>query len=172
MKKIVVYKSKTGFTKRYSEWIAEELGCEAIALNSVNEQKLAEYDLVIYGGGFMGGMIGGANKIKKISHKNLIIFGTGATPNEATEMIDKAKEQNLTPEEMGKIPFFYMQSGLDYDKMGFVSKKMMKMLLRMLNNKKDKTVEDEEMLKAISHSFDACDRSKIEPLVEFVRAME
>ncbi len=28
MKTIVVYKSKYGYTKRYAEWIAEELSCD------------------------------------------------------------------------------------------------------------------------------------------------
>ena len=30
MKIIVIYKSKTGFTKRYAEWIAEELKCDIV----------------------------------------------------------------------------------------------------------------------------------------------
>ena len=28
MKSVVVYSSITGFTKKYAEWIAEDLGCE------------------------------------------------------------------------------------------------------------------------------------------------
>lgn len=28
MKILVTYKSKTGFTKKYAKWIAEELNCE------------------------------------------------------------------------------------------------------------------------------------------------
>ena len=30
MSTIVVYKSKYGSTKAYAQWIAEELGCEAV----------------------------------------------------------------------------------------------------------------------------------------------
>ena len=28
MKTVVVYRSKTGYTRKYAEWIAEELGCD------------------------------------------------------------------------------------------------------------------------------------------------
>ena len=50
MKILVTYKSKTGFTKKYAEWIAEELGCEAKDIKTITPKNVAEYDLVIHGG--------------------------------------------------------------------------------------------------------------------------
>ena len=52
MKKIVVYTSKTGFAQKYAEWIAEELGCEAVSCKKYAKSAKDE-DLVIYGGGIM-----------------------------------------------------------------------------------------------------------------------
>ena len=42
MKKIVVYKTSTGFTKRYAEWIAQALGCEEYSTTSRAWQLVAE----------------------------------------------------------------------------------------------------------------------------------
>ena len=39
MKKIVVYQSGTGFTAKYANWIAEELGCEAKEYKKVKENE-------------------------------------------------------------------------------------------------------------------------------------
>lgn len=41
MKKIVVYQSGTGFTAKYADWIAEELGCEAKEYKYVKADELA-----------------------------------------------------------------------------------------------------------------------------------
>ncbi len=55
---IVTYKSKTGFTAQYAQWIARELGCQAVELGGV--KNLGDYDLVIHGGWIMGATICGA----------------------------------------------------------------------------------------------------------------
>lgn len=172
MKKIVVYKSSTGFTKRYAEWIAQELECEAVGLKKVSVEKLKEYELVIFGGGFVGGNINGLAKMKKMYTGQMIVFGTGATPQEATEVINTAVGNNFTAEEKEKMPFFYMHSGLNYEKMNFIEKSMMNMLKRMLAGKKEKTQEDLAMEKMIARSFDECDKKYIKPLIAYVKQLE
>ena len=66
MKRIVVYKSSTGFTAKYANWIAEELGCEAIELNKIKKCDLVKYDEIIYGGWLMANMVCGYNKINEM----------------------------------------------------------------------------------------------------------
>ena len=80
MKKIVLYKTSTGFTKRYAEWIAQALGCAAVSIKQESAKKLKDYELVIYGGGSIGGSINGLAKIKKLYTGQMIVFQTGATP--------------------------------------------------------------------------------------------
>ena len=53
-----------------------------------------------------------------------------------------------------------------------VEKMMMKMLKKMLAGKADKTEEDLEMERMIAGSFDECDKSYIDPLVEYVKNLE
>jgi flavodoxin len=46
MKTIVIYKSKTGFTKKYAQWIAAELSADLLEAAMVAADKLAAYDTV------------------------------------------------------------------------------------------------------------------------------
>jgi menaquinone-dependent protoporphyrinogen IX oxidase len=47
---LVVYKLKTGFTKKHAEWIARELSADIYEYAKVNKKMLIDYDIVIYGG--------------------------------------------------------------------------------------------------------------------------
>lgn len=169
MKTIVIYKSRTGFTKQYAEWIADELKCDIADYKDINKINLDNFELVIYGGRVHAGKIDSLAKVKEIFKNrkcNLIVFATGATPNAASDEIEKTMKNNFSDD---SIPHFYMQSGLCYEKMGFIDKTIMKMLVKMLSSKENKTDIEKGALAAISKSNDISDRSYIIPLVEFVK---
>jgi menaquinone-dependent protoporphyrinogen IX oxidase len=173
MKTIVVYKSKTGFTKRYAEWIAKDLGCEAVSADKVSAKELQPYQTVIYGGGITAGQIGGLKKFKGVIADNLgqklIVFATGATPAEVLKEKDTVKEANFTSEELKEIPYFYFQSGINYENMKLGGKLLMKMFSAMLSKKKDKTPEEQGMAETITKSADYSDVKFIQPLISYVR---
>lgn len=50
MRAVVVYASQTGFTRRYAEWIAEELGGEAVPVERADGIDAGSYDAVVFGG--------------------------------------------------------------------------------------------------------------------------
>lgn len=134
MKRIVVYQSGTGFTAKYAGWIAEDLGCEAKEFKTLKPGELPGYDMVIYGGWIMGGMVAGYDKVKKLELKNIVVFGVGMTvPSE--EVATKIAEQNQIPQER----FFYFEGGYNTQKLGFVQKAMMNIIKKSLLKKTDKT---------------------------------
>ena len=47
MSTVVVYSSQTGFTKRYAEWLAEELGCQAVSLGDEPRFDASGFDVVV-----------------------------------------------------------------------------------------------------------------------------
>lgn len=136
MKILITYESKTGFTKKYAEWIREELKCDLIELKKVKEIK--DYDLIIHGGWIMGGMIKGLNKIKKLNPKKLIIFGVGYTSKKEVDL-KKIVEDN----KLGEIPFYYFEGGINPKKMGFVGRTMVKMVTKKKLSYQDNTNKDE-----------------------------
>lgn len=137
MKKVVIYQSGTGFTAKYAGWIAERLGCEAKEYKSMNSEELTDYDLVIYGGWILGGMVFGYDKIKKLNLKNVIVFGVGMTvPSE--ELAIKIAEQNKIPRER----FYYYEGGYAPQKVGFMKRMLMNMIKKSLEKKKNKTADE------------------------------
>jgi len=168
MKIIVVYKSKTGFTARYARWIAEELGCDAVPYKQYLK-NLEASDLLIYGGGLLAGKIAGFSEmVKQRSGNPMIVFTTGATPKEMTGVIEKIKKDNVTDPD---ISFYYFEGGIDYEKMGFFSKKILQTISKTLAKKSDRTEGETGMMEAMQESRDMTDRTYIEPLIAEVKAI-
>lgn len=118
---IILYNSKTGFTKQYAELLALELGCTALPLSRA-PADLSGYDAVVFGSRLHAGMLDGWKKARKLlakrGAKKLAVFATGAMPNGAEEQLRQVWGQNLTPGEREAVPHFYLQAGLCYEKMG------------------------------------------------------
>ena len=159
MKKVVIYQSGTGFTARYAGWIAERLGCEAKEYKSMSSKELTDYDLVIYGGWILGGMVFGYDKIKKLNLKNVIVFGVGMTvPSE--ELAVKIAEQNQIPREQ----FYYYEGGYAPQKVGFMKRMMMNMIKKSLEKKKNKTADEMHTLE----TFKGADNTNKEAIGDLV----
>ena len=171
MKILLIYKSKTGFTKKYADWICKEINCRLESIKNIKKIDFSQYDLVIYGSRIHAGRIDGLNKIKKLNlDKKLIIFATGATPKE-TPSITEVWNSNLTEEELKNIKHFYIPAGLNYEKMGFLDKMMMKMASIMLEKKNNKSKEDIGMQNSIKKSYDISSKERIKPLIEYIKSL-
>ena len=59
MSTVVVYSSQTGFTKRYAEWLAEELGCQVVSLGDEPRFDASGFDVVVLGGWLHAGGLAG-----------------------------------------------------------------------------------------------------------------
>ena len=136
MKVLVTYQSKTGFTKKYAEWISEELKCDLKELKSVKDVN--DYDLVIHGGWIMGGIIKGVKKIKKLNPKKLIVFGVGLTPKKNLNTDKMIKDNNLED-----TPFFYFEGGTNPKKMGFFGRTIVKLVTKKKVTFEDNTKKEE-----------------------------
>ena len=148
MKALVVYTSQTGFTKRYAEWIAKRLQADLLDVSEAKKKKkefFDTYDAIIYGGWLMAGKVSRSKwflgKASAWREKKLAVFVVGASPMESPD-VEKCLQNMLNDEQGGYIRAFYCQGGLDYDKMNKPSKMAMKMLVSMLNKKKDQTEKD------------------------------
>lgn len=171
---LVCYKSVTGFTKDYAEMIAQALGGTAMALESVTAQTVSEYDAVVFGGRFHAGAVDGLKRARALMAKDVgktfAIFATGAMPMEAAEKtLGQAWADNLTADELDRVPHFYLPGGLRYERMPLGDRLMMKafaaMMKRRIKRKRERTPEDEEFMRMISTSYDLSSKEYIEPLI-------
>ena len=165
------HKGRTGFTQRYAEWIKEETSADILDLKDAKKKKVdffQPYDAILYGGWVNAGRVMGTKwffgKAASWSDKKLGLFVVGASPAENPEA--KASMEKVIPEELkSRITGFYLQGGLNYDKMGTGSKLAMKALVSILNHKKNPTEKDKAMADMISHSYDISDKKYIEGIV-------
>ncbi len=172
MKTIVIYNSQTGFTKRYAEWIAEATGADCIELSAAKKRNLSAYEAIIFGGWACAGSISKISWFKqnmdKWADKKLIAFCVGGSPIDNPE-IDIALKRNFSESEQKKVKTFYCPGGFNYEKMSTPSKMMMKMFVKALKAKKDKTEAEEIMVKMISSSYDISNKKYIEPILQYLK---
>lgn len=169
MKTIVIYNSQTGFTKRYAEWIAEAAGADCLAFSEAKKKDLTAYEAIVFGSWACAGGIRNLGWFKanaaKWGDKKLIAFCVGASPMENPE-VESALKQNFKDAESLKINAFYCPGGLNYEQMPTPSRLMMKLFVKTLNAKKNKTGTELEMVKMLSASYDVSDKKYIAPILE------
>lgn len=175
MKTVVIYNSQTGFTKRYANWIAEETGADCFEFTKAKKMSMDGYDAIVFGGWACAGGISKLgwfkSNIDKWNGKKLIAFCVGGSPIENPE-VEEAMRKNFSDAEWEKVSVFYCPGGFNYEKMSAPSKLMMKMFIKTLKAKKDKTEEDELMIKMISSSYDISDRKYIVPILESLKSLK
>ncbi len=75
---IVIYKSKYGATKKYAEWLAEELEYDIFDLSNVEIKQVLKYQNILLCGGIYASGINGLSFLKKhfedLKNKNIAIF--------------------------------------------------------------------------------------------------
>lgn len=171
MKTIVIYHSQTGFTKRYAEWIAEAVGADCLELSVAKKKDLTAYEAIIFGGWACAGSISKISwfkeNIDKWADKKLIAFCVGGSPADNPE-IDIALQGNFSEAGQKRVKIFYCPGGFNYEKMSAPSKLMMRMFVKALNAKKDKTEAEQTMAKMISSSYDISDKRYIEPILKYL----
>ena len=172
MKTIVIYNSKTGFTKRYAQWIAEAARADCLELSAAKKKDLTAYDAIIFGGWACAGSISQIKwfkgNIDKWADKKLIAFCVGASPVDNPE-IDIALKRNFNESEQKKVKAFYCPGGFNYEKMSITSKLIMKMFVTALKAQKNKTEAEQIMVKMISSSYDISDKKYIEPILQYLK---
>lgn len=173
MKLLVIYKSKTGFTKKYAKWISKELTCPDVSYEDLKSVILSDYDIIIFGSRIHAGRVDGLSKFKKQlserDNKKLVVFATGATPANALEVIGKIWKSSFPTEEELKTPHFYMQAGLIYEKMGAGDRFIMKTLAKFLSSKNNKNSVENGCEQAIRNSYDISSIEYIDPLINYIR---
>ncbi len=182
-KAIVIYTSKRGSTKQYAEWIAEELGCEAISYDAALKKgsgiNLYDYDCIIYGGWIRGSGIVDFDSFRLLIDEELrprlIVFGVGVAI-ESAENYKQVYEINYKKFAIdgAKNPTLYILSGAyDPKKVNGFDAMLMKVMKQVL--KSGKTTEGQadagRMLDRIENGIDLVDRGNIQALIKEAKKM-
>ncbi len=157
---IIVYESKTGFTRKYADMLAEKTGLKAYR---TKELPLADKDEeIIFLGWMMAGKIQGLSKVIK---RNVIAVCASGTARTAEPDNETVIERN----KISGIPFFYLRGGcLPLKELKGLDKIMLSMFVKMLKSRKDKDEELEESISNIENGFNGVKEDNLEPVLQWL----
>ena len=173
MNKIIIYGSKYGTTKKYAEELSRRTNIKAISFKDVNHQ-INDYDVFIYLGGlYAGGILGMSKTLKKLNNitsKKIIIATVGLSdPKDEvnkSNIISNIKNQ-IPKEVFEKAKIFHLRGGIDYSKLSFIHKTMMKLLYKAVKNlpKEKLTAEDRAMIETYNKTVSFIDFSSLDKII-------
>ena len=174
MNTLIIYGSQYGTTKRYAEKFAEMTHFPVISYEDI--KTLTEYERIIYFGGlYAGGIKGLKSTINKISpNTKLIIVTVGLADVSDRRNIDNIRNsvRKQVPERLlNASSVFHVRGGIDYSKLNFKHKIMMKMLYRSLKNKpvESLTQEDKALMETYGKKVDFTDYDLLKQVAEAIR---
>ena len=163
MSGIIVYRSSTGSTKQYAEWIAEATGYAAYESRDA-KIPWAEADTVVIGSPIialkpaLAGWI--AKNWDRMKDKRVVLFTTsGANP--ATDPVKDWVEKALREPLRSEIRAFPLPGRFDYAQLKGLGKAMIWFAAHVLGNK--------DVKNQIKHPVDGVAKEKLGELLEYLK---
>ena len=166
----VIYKSRYGTTKKYAQWISQALEARLFEASEVKPSQLADYDVVVFGGGLYMGRIDGVKLVAEIACKKLVVFTVGLEDPKTADYA-AVLGRAFTPGQLAQIGAFHLRGAIAYKNLGLLHKGMMAILKKSALKEGKTQLSSEEMAIVETRGEDAdfTDRDSIAPLVGFVR---
>jgi menaquinone-dependent protoporphyrinogen IX oxidase len=174
-KAIVVYATQFGSTQRYAEWIAKDCGAKLVPVENTTIDEMAEYETVIFGAPVYAGRIWYISLIKDnrelLANSRVVVFTTGLTEPGDDVAFQEVLKRNFTDEEQKGIHFFHFPGALDFKKMNFMQKNIMRVLKRAIKKKaaEKRSKMESYILEYYGGLLDFTNYAYIKPLVKYVQ---
>ena len=173
MNSIIIYGSHYGTTKQYAEELSKRTNIKAISFKKFNQQ-INDYDNIIYLGAlYAGGVLGMSKTLKKlnnISNKKILIATVGLS--DPTDEVNKNNIRNniknqIPKEVLEKAKIFHLRGGIDYSKLNFAHKTMMKLLYNAVKNlpEEKQTAENRAMIETYNKIVNFIDFSRLDKII-------
>jgi hypothetical protein len=157
---VIVYESKSGFTKRYAEMLAAKTKLKVFRLDELS--KVNQNEEIIFLGWIKMGNIVGLNKLRKHNIKAVCGSGTARTAEPNNEAV-------IARNKIKGIPFFYLRGGcFPLRELKGMDKILMYIFLLMLKFSKDKDEINAEKTAIIKNGFNGVKEENLEPVLEWL----
>lgn len=161
---IIVYESKTGFTKRYAHILSAKTGCHVFCVKDL--ANIDRNEEIIFLGWMKVGIIQGLKKLQ--SHNVKAVCGSG-TGRSAEPDVKTVMERNHIKD----IPFFYLRGGcLPLKEIRGMDKIMLSMFVRMLKSRQHDDEEIKEAIDIIENGFDGVNEENLAPVLTWLNARQ
>lgn len=174
MNTMILYQSKYGATKKYAQWLAEELQCDLLEIKAAKIAQLKEYDTIVIGGGVYASGIAGIQFLKKnyqiLKGKKIVVFAVGASPFQQ-EAVEALKERNLGGE-LCSVPLFYCRGAWNEDVMSFTDRALCGMLKKAVVKKDPASYAPWEaaLIESVGKNNDWTDPDNLRPIIKYINA--
>ena len=176
MSNIILYGSHYGTTKQYAEELSRRTNIEVSSFKTIKD--INQYDTVIYLGGlYAGGVLGMAKTLKNlndVSHKKIILVTVGLA--DPTDEVNKNNIRNNIKRQLKKEVFerakiFHLRGGIDYSKLNFGHKTMLKLLYNSIKNlpEEKQTAEDKAMIETYNKKVNFIDFSSLDKIANEIQ---
>ena len=171
MNTLIIYGSQYGTARRYAEKFAEMTHFPVVSYEDI--KTLTGYERIIYFGAlYAGGVKGLKNTVKKLSpDTKLIIVTVGLADVCDQENISNIRNslRKQVPEPLLKAAsVFHLRGGIDYSKLNFKHRTMMKMLYHSLKSKpaESLTQEDKTFIETYNKKVDFVDYDSLKQIAD------
>ena len=172
-KEVVLFRSKTGYTLQYAEWISKALKCDMIENRRLKVRDLEQYDTIILCGGVYLGTINGFEFVLKnwesLKEKKIYVLAVGLEQVNS-ERIEQIWNRGLTREQRTVISCHYALGGLNFPKLGFLDKLIMRIFKLMMMTTKAGQKKTNHFTRNLKHPVNYIDKEYIETLINDVQS--
>jgi hypothetical protein len=159
---VIVYESKTGFTKKYADMLAVKTQLKVFPVKELSKVKQDEE--IIFLGWMKVGKIQVLEKLRRYSIKAICGSGTGRTAEPDTETV-------IARNKIEGVPFFYLRGGcFPLKDLKGMDKIMLSMFVKMPKNRKEKDEKLEEAIAIIENGFDGVKEENLKPVLQWLNS--
>ena len=174
MNTIIIYGSHYGTTQHYAKILS--MKTHIPMMNYKNIQDLSSYDVVIHIGAlYAGGILGLKKTLKSMSlQTQLVVITVGlADVNDLTnrQHIRESIQQYMSNERYESLTIFHIRGGIDYQKLSFPHKTMMKLLCNQVKKiPEDKqNAEQKAIIETYGKDVSFVDEKNLDPIIDYLK---
>ncbi len=176
MSSIIIYGSHYGTTKQYANELSKKTNIKAIPFKNANQ--INNYDTIIYIGGlYAGGVLGMSKTLKKLDNvlnKKIILVTVGLadpTDEKNIKTIRNNIKKQIKQEIFEKATIFHLRGGIDYSRLSFVHKTMLKLLYNAIKNtpEEEQTAEDKAMIETYNKKVNFVNFSSLNAIMNEIQ---
>ena len=176
MDQVIIYASRYGSTYRYAKQLSEQTNITAVSYKEAPD--LSRTRTIIYMGGLYAGcVLGLAKALRGFSIQNgqkLLLVTVGLADPKEPETRDNIRaslQKQLSPELIEQAKIFHLRGGIDYHKLSFGHRMMLKLLYQSLRRipPEKQTAENRALIETYEKQIDFTDFGALEPIIREIQ---
>ncbi len=161
----VVYSTKSGHTKKYADWLKEDVDADVISVDSFNITKMLSYKLIIFACGVYGDKLAIMDFIKKnltsVPLQKVMVMAVSWYTNDSPEATQKLINENFPEQLKNTVPLFVINSGIDKKTINAMDKAKLLAAQNAINRKDGRSSDDINALAIIKGFADQTSKDNL-----------